>query len=43
MIPRQLDLKAGYDPDQLNQLSDELAAEDFIRLTTPPHHVDLTA
>jgi len=31
VVPRQLNMKAKYDPDQLNQLSDELAAEDFIR------------
>jgi hypothetical protein len=31
VVPRPLGLKTGYDPDKLNQLVDELEAEDFLR------------
>lgn len=31
---RPLGLKPGYDPDKLNQLVDELAGEDYLRLQT---------
>jgi hypothetical protein len=31
VVPRNLGLKAGIDPDKLNQLVDELEAEEFAR------------
>ena len=34
VVTRPLGLKAGYDPDKLNQLADELEVGDFLRKAT---------